>query len=166
MIKKAIFLAALFSTNIFAQSVVAGFTGGAVTAKSIAQQAINDATLTLKVSAYQLTSQDIINLIVAAQKRGVAVAVLLDRTQSSGAAQRIFVQNNIDCYIDQKHKIMHHKFLIVDDRHVQTGSFNYSKNAETRNAENVLYLYDSPHIANQYSNEFERIKKTAIKCAG
>ncbi len=164
--KKIILLSFFCASNAFAQSVIVGFTGADISAKNIAEQAIDDSKNNLKVSAYQLTNQDLIERILSAKQRGVEVEVLLDRTQASGVAQKIFFEKGINCYIDKKHKIMHHKFLIVDDMHVQTGSFNYTKNAETRNAENAIYLKNEPNLANQYNQEFGRIKKTAINCAG
>jgi phosphatidylserine/phosphatidylglycerophosphate/cardiolipin synthase-like enzyme len=53
---------------------------------------------------------------------------------------------------------MHHKFVIVDhfdtaNAFILTGSHNWSGNAETRNDENTLIVYD-PDITNQYFQAF------------
>lgn len=51
---------------------------------------------------------------------------------------------------------LHHKFIVVDERIVITGSMNYSTNAEESNDENVLVI-DNAEIARLYLQEFERV---------
>jgi phosphatidylserine/phosphatidylglycerophosphate/cardiolipin synthase-like enzyme len=55
---------------------------------------------------------------------------------------------------------MHHKVLLIDGEFVITGSYNFSNNAELRNDENTLILYN-PDIAGMYQAEFERVYKLA-----
>lgn len=50
---------------------------------------------------------------------------------------------------------MHHKVIIIDNRTVITGSYNYSANAEYRNDENIL-IVRSPAIAELYTKEMNR----------
>jgi phosphatidylserine/phosphatidylglycerophosphate/cardiolipin synthase-like enzyme len=50
---------------------------------------------------------------------------------------------------------MHHKVIIIDDKIVITGSFNFTANANN-NDENVLVIYDK-EIAKQYITEFDKI---------
>ena len=42
---------------------------------------------------------------------------------------------------------MHHKVFIIDEKIVVTGSFNPSKNADTRNDENVFGLWNFYELA-------------------
>lgn len=51
--------------------------------------------------------------------------------------------------------VLHHKVFIIDDEIVVTGSFNFSKQADTANDENVLIIRDT-EIAAQYRAEFDR----------
>ncbi len=50
----------------------------------------------------------------------------------------------------------HDKFIVVDGQVVETGSFNFTATAESRNAENVVVLHD-PVVAQQYGREWERL---------
>ena len=50
---------------------------------------------------------------------------------------------------------MHHKVIIIDDETVITGSYNYSKNAENSNDENILIIKNAK-IASRYFKEFKR----------
>ncbi|MBB9018883.1 hypothetical protein FSH73_024315, partial [Escherichia coli] len=54
------------------------------------------------------------------------------------------------------------KFITTDylqqcRKNVQTGSFNYTASAVSRNAENVLLIEDAPQLAEAYQREFNRL---------
>ncbi|MCK8232103.1 phospholipase D-like domain-containing protein, partial [Erwinia amylovora] len=49
---------------------------------------------------------------------------------------------------------MHNKFLVVDSKTVQTGSFNNTSNAAKSKAENVLLVQKAPTLA--ATNQQER----------
>jgi phosphatidylserine/phosphatidylglycerophosphate/cardiolipin synthase-like enzyme len=51
---------------------------------------------------------------------------------------------------------MHNKFCVIDNQKVITGSYNWSKNAENKNDENVAVVYDND-FASDYSVEFKRL---------
>ena len=51
--------------------------------------------------------------------------------------------------IDAKHAIAHNKIMIIDEAVVITGSFNFTKAAEEKNAENLLVIND-PVLAKKY----------------
>ena len=57
---------------------------------------------------------------------------------------------------DENRSFLHDKVIIIDDRIVITGSFNFSDNADESNDENVLII-DNPEIAALYLQEFNRI---------
>jgi phosphatidylserine/phosphatidylglycerophosphate/cardiolipin synthase-like enzyme len=52
---------------------------------------------------------------------------------------------------------MHHKVIIIDNKIVITGSFNFTNNASTDNDENLLVI-TSHETAARYNEEFERVK--------
>ncbi|MBN1285802.1 MAG: phospholipase [Anaerolineae bacterium] len=62
---------------------------------------------------------------------------------------------NLPVRVDGNPRVFHHKVFIIDDETVITGSFNFSKNADTSNDENVLIIQDA-EIAAQYNAEFDR----------
>lgn len=51
--------------------------------------------------------------------------------------------------------IMHHKFAVIDDRWVWTGSANLSDSDTGGYSANVAVLVDSPRVASWYAEEFE-----------
>jgi len=60
--------------------------------------------------------------------------------------------------LDRNQHAMHHKVLIIDERLVITGSYNFSKNADRRNDENIIII-DNPEIAAEYLAEYRRLAK-------
>ena len=60
-----------------------------------------------------------------------------------------FNNSEIPTLIDAQHAIAHNKIIIVDDYLVLTGSFNFTKAAEEKNAENLLVIND-PSLAKRY----------------
>ncbi len=60
--------------------------------------------------------------------------------------------------LDNEPGTMHHKVIIIDEETVITGSYNFSKNAESRNSENLLIIKGNKEIARAYLNEFNRLK--------
>ncbi len=52
--------------------------------------------------------------------------------------------------IDTEHALAHNKVILIDGDTVITGSFNFSRAAEERNAENLLVIRDQ-ELAEKYS---------------
>lgn len=118
--------------------------------------AIENAHNTIYVQAYQLTSRPISDDLASAKRRGVKVEIILDKTQArqKGYSPAIFFHNmNIPVWIDNKPAIAHNKIMIIDGDLVITGSYNFSANAQKKNAENVVFI-KSKEIADQYLNNF------------
>lgn len=74
--------------------------------------------------------------------RGVKVRVILDKSNEErkyGASAFIGVEG-VATYIDAKHETAHNKVMIIDGATVISGSFNFTKQAEKENAENLLII--------------------------
>ena len=112
------------------------------------------------VQAYSFTSPEIVAALVAATKRGVAVRALLDvsnvkpghdgRPPAGKHAAEALAMAGAEVRIDEAHEIAHNKVIILDRVRVITGSFNFSRSAQTRNAENVAVL-DGADVADRYA---------------
>ncbi|WP_240153412.1 phospholipase D-like domain-containing protein [Erwinia amylovora] len=72
-------------------------------------------------------------------------------------AVTFLANQGIPVRLDARYAIMHHKFMVVDGDTVQTGSFNYTASAATRNAENALLVQGSPELAKSYQDEFNHL---------
>lgn len=82
--------------------------------------------------------------------------VILDksnRAQKYSAAD-FTAHMGVPTYIDAQHAIAHNKIIIIDRQTVITGSFNFTKGAEEKNAENLLILH-SPSLAKTYLDNWQ-----------
>ncbi len=105
----------------------------------------------IKIQAYSFTSAPIARALLSAKNRGVSVDVILDKSQETSqySAINFFKNNEIPVHIDGDHAIAHNKIIIIDKVIVITGSYNFTRAAEERNAENVVIIR-SEEIAGQY----------------
>jgi phosphatidylserine/phosphatidylglycerophosphate/cardiolipin synthase-like enzyme len=109
---------------------------------------------TVLVQAYSFTSAPIAKALVDAHKRGVKVEVILDKSQRTEkySSADFVLHAGIPIKIDAAHAIAHNKIMIVDGHAVITGSFNFTKNAEENNAENLLVIRDTTLAENYTAN--------------
>jgi phosphatidylserine/phosphatidylglycerophosphate/cardiolipin synthase-like enzyme len=121
--------------------------------------AIGEAKSSIWVAAYSFTSKPKAAALLEARARGVDVRVVADAKSNSGrhSAVTVLAAQGVPVRVNGRYAIFHHKFMVIDDRHLETGSFNYSAAAAERNAENVLLLRDAPEIARIYAGEWERL---------
>jgi cardiolipin hydrolase len=132
--------------------------GGAVVAL------VDRAQRRLEAAIYDLTDRRIAEALIAASRRHVDTWVVMDASEAryhssqypalaaAGGGprpQRTRPGGGRDA-------IMHHKFLVVDDRIVATGSFNWTREAECCNWENLVIL-DDPALARAFEAEFQRL---------
>jgi len=103
---------------------------------------IDQARTEILIQAYSFTSAPIAKALLEAHKRGVGVEAVLDKSQRTERyTSATFLFNaGIPTYIDDRHAIAHNKVIIIDGGIVITGSFNFTKAAEEKNAENLLII--------------------------
>lgn len=129
--------------------------------------AINAAQSSIFVMAFSFTSPEIAGALVEAHKRGVEVKVLIDKSQLKEKYSQLpfLVKKGIPTFIDSATGIAHNKVILLDKHLTLTGSFNFTRAAESKNAENVL-LIDDPSLAQLYQDNWERRVSTAKKIRG
>jgi phosphatidylserine/phosphatidylglycerophosphate/cardiolipin synthase-like enzyme len=109
--------------------------------------------------AFSFTDDDLGEAIRSRAAKDVIVAGVMDSEQVNfniGTEYDLFRQANLDVFLDGNPAQMHHKTIIVDEKIVITGSYNFTRSATTRNDENLLIIYDA-QIAEFFMQEFQRI---------
>ena len=123
-------------------------------AERLVVKIINSSERSIRLAAYSFTSPVVVRALLNAKKRGCDVQAAIDargnRSKASIAAMNLLVNAGIPVRTVSTYTIHHDKYVVSDERHVQTGSFNYSKAAAKSNSENVLVLWNNPEIASTY----------------
>jgi phosphatidylserine/phosphatidylglycerophosphate/cardiolipin synthase-like enzyme len=120
---------------------------------------IRQARRSIHLAAYVFTSKPVATALLEARRRGVEVAVVADKqeNQRQYSATRFLANQQLPVRLNGKYAILHDKFMIIDQQHVQTGSFNYTASAASKNAENVLIIWNAPALAARYESQWQRL---------
>ncbi|CAG9260871.1 Phosphatidylserine/phosphatidylglycerophosphate / cardiolipin synthase-like protein [Burkholderia diffusa] len=131
-------------------------------AEQLVLQAIGSARSSIRLAAYSFTSPQVVNALIAAKRRGVDVAVVVDEknnlredARSGRAALNLLVNNGIPARTISVYPIHHDKYFVVDGQSVETGSFNYSQAAARRNSENAVVIWRDPVLARAYLEHWQ-----------
>ena len=119
---------------------------------------LNGASRGIQFLAFSFTSDKIAAPMLAKAKAGLPVSGVFETTGSNTSFSEYgkMKQQKLDVYQDGNPWVMHHKVIIVDERIVIFGSFNFSDNADKDNDENLL-IVDNPEMARAFKAEFDRV---------
>jgi phosphatidylserine/phosphatidylglycerophosphate/cardiolipin synthase-like enzyme len=115
------------------------------------------------VLAYSFTSKAIAQALVDAKLRGVHVDIVLDHSNEHEVYtdMHFFLEQGLTPTIDPHHAIAHNKVMVIDNRTLLTGSFNFTQHAENDNAENLLVIKGHPELVRAYKENFQTHKAHA-----
>lgn len=119
---------------------------------------IGELKSSLLIQAYSFTSPTIAEAVVRAHKRGIDVRVIVDKSQvSEKYTAATFLKNQgIPVWIDSKPAIAHSKVLILDQEAIFTGSFNFTRSAQARNAENGIVIQGDARVVKAYTENWQK----------
>ena len=119
---------------------------------------VRGAQSSIRFLAFSFTDYPLAQAMIDRAGRGVDVAGVYEKvgSETESSELRTFFCAKVPARQDGNPRFLHDKLIIVDNRYVITGSFNFSTNATESNDENVIII-DNPDIANLYMQEFGRI---------
>jgi phosphatidylserine/phosphatidylglycerophosphate/cardiolipin synthase-like enzyme len=158
-LKQVVLLAGvLLATTAAAGTVQVGFSPEG-SAQQLVLKTINSAQSSLRMMAYSFTDPAVMKALIAARQRGVDVRIVIDADGNKGkaslAAMNLVTSAGIPLRTDGDFRIQHDKVIIVDNKSVETGSYNYTTSAAKNNSENALLIEDAPELAAQYLTHWE-----------
>lgn len=116
-------------------------------------QVIDSARRTLDVCVFEIDNELIVPAILAAHRRGVRVRVVTENDYLDELGPREFRRAGIEVLPDNRTDLMHNKFMVIDDRMVWTGSYNFTENCAYKNNNNGILFIDEKIAAN-YAEKF------------
>lgn len=135
------------------------------------RQALNNAKYSIRVAMYSLNEDSLFRLLChKAEKDDIQVEIILDtkqyeeneirlsssivRLENSGGSVFLYKSDN------GSYANMHHKFCIIDDKILITGSYNWTNNATNFSDENIVIIDDFP-TSFEFGQKFNQLKKGA-----
>lgn len=133
------------------------------TAEDLVLKVIDSAQHDIKLAGYSFTSAKVVRGLLNARRRGVAVALVVDEKNNIGgdssgkarSALSALLSAGSAVRLNGSYAIHHDKYILVDAKHVETGSYNYSAAAANRNSENVLVIWNNKELASRYLNHWQ-----------
>jgi len=119
---------------------------------------LSKASRQVQICVFTISDDRIANKIIDCHRRGVSVKILTDNDKSFDRGSDVdkFVKAGIPVKVDCTRHHMHHKFALIDNKTLITGSFNWTRSATDYNNENIL-VTESKSIVERYSKEFSKL---------
>jgi len=129
-------------------------------------RAVAGARNTIFVQAYGFTHPGIATSLADAEARGIDVEVILDKSNLSARFSEadLIARAGVKTFIDSRHPIAHDKVIVIDEHTVITGSFNFTRAADEKNAENLLVIRSAP-LADQYMADWRSHRAHSVAYA-
>lgn len=122
-------------------------------------QELEKAKESIYFALFTFTSKEIAQAIIDKFAENLEIKGVLEKAQNGPFSQYDSLKRlRVPVRWDRNFYFMHHKFFIIDQKIVITGSFNPTWSANYRNRENLIIIY-SPSLASQYEEEFNRLWK-------
>jgi len=117
----------------------------------------------LDVCVYTITDDRLTQQMVKLHRRGVKVRVITDDEKSVDIGSDIATLSHagISVRMDQGSTYMHHKFAILDNLVLMTGSFNWTRAASQSNQENIIFSGEKTLVSafvKEYNKLWEQFK--------
>ncbi len=118
---------------------------------------VSQAADSIYFMAFSFTHEAIGNAMMDVYDSGVTVSGIFETRGSETEYSELTAFHCLGMPVrqDGNPATFHHKVIIIDQRWVVTGSFNFSNNADESNSENLIII-DNPEIATLFLLEFER----------
>lgn len=118
---------------------------------------IQSAQSSIDIAIYDITLEQLVHQLLIQSKK-LQIRVLVDKRQSKEPKSLVslLVKGGISVRYGHQKGIMHNKFVVIDNKMLETGSFNYTNHATVANSENQIYL-STPQVVKRYHDRFEKI---------
>lgn len=120
--------------------------------------ALRHAKRTVDICVFTITDNRISDAIVDSHRRRVRVRIITDNDKAEDLGSDVIRLDEcgIPVRVDRSSNHMHHKYAIVDNECLITGSYNWTRSASEYNEENIVALYERVLIR-QFSDHFDKL---------
>lgn len=103
---------------------------------------IQQATDSIKISAFYLTHKALAGELIKAKERGVEIQIILDAVGATSGYTKheILRAAGISVKVENFGGMMHMKSMIIDDTYLILGSVNFTQSGDVRSDENTLLI--------------------------
>lgn len=133
-------------------------------AASILEQ-LDDAVRSIRLAVAWFTDRQLFDVLLQKASEGVAVIVIIRNDVinlgQAGLEWQKFLDANGTLYFSPNNPALHHKFCLIDDSVLLSGSYNWTYGAK-RNRENML-VTQQKEVVQAFRGEFKFLLKDALE---
>jgi len=126
---------------------------------------ISTAENSIKIAIAWFTNENLFNSIIKALDRGIKVELITINDNINNGKLSLdfnsYIEKGGEFYFSNVSGLMHHKFALIDEKAVISGSYNWTYNAEYRNEENIL-ISNNLQVILKFNSEFKKLKINSI----
>jgi len=125
--------------------------------------AIRQARKQVLVQAFSFTHDGIARALIDAHKRGIDVKLIADTEQTEKMKREQvtgMARAGVPVWLDSEHQSAHNKVMVIDAGQpaalIVTGSYNFTRAAQHKNAENVVFIGGNDPLVRSYVANWQR----------
>lgn len=124
---------------------------------------LDKAKISITVAVAWFTDDILYKKLIEKKEQGVDVRVVINNDGVNKKHGIDISELNVVKIKGERGGIMHDKFCVIDNQIVISGSYNWTDNAELRNAENINITENDNALATNYSLEFNKLWNSGNK---
>ncbi len=120
---------------------------------------INQANKQITIAMFTLTHPILVNALITAYQRGVAITIVLDSYTAEGASLKAITElqeAGIAVRLHRGKQLLHHKWAWIDNQHLILGSTNWTRAAFTKNQDCFIILSQLTQRQNTWLSQLQR----------
>ncbi|MCS7245377.1 MAG: phospholipase D-like domain-containing protein [candidate division WOR-3 bacterium] len=117
---------------------------------------LDNAKKSIYIAVFEIGNRELIQGLMDAKNRGIDVKIITDKDNLDYPELQKVLNSNIEVVFQEDNSYMHHKFAIIDEEIVITGSMNWTDNDIYKNDNNILIIR-SKALAGNYLKEFNQM---------
>ena len=119
---------------------------------------LDSAKSTIDICVFTISDDRISKKIVNCMEKGINVKIITDndKQHDKGSDVNWLFDKGVKVKMDMSKNHMHHKFAIIDNKKILTGSYNWTRSAAKYNHENFL-ITDNKKTVREFKTEFDKL---------
>lgn len=119
---------------------------------------LHQSVSSLRICVFTISDDRITEEILYRHSMGISIQIITDNDKCYDLGSDIekLCKAGIEVKVDKTPYHMHHKFAVIDNKTVLTGSYNWTRSAALYNHENIVLSTDK-QVVKKFRNEFEKL---------
>lgn len=126
-------------------------------------QTLNQSKSSIQCALHEFDNKKLSQLLIQKHKQNITITLIIEDKYKNELGLNPLKKQKIQIKTDGKNsKLMHHKFCIIDNKTIITGSTNPTENGFYKNNNNMLIIH-SKQLAKHFQQEFNQLNQNKFQ---